>query len=204
MTLRAQDYLNKLASIVYNFPQHEVVELAAFLQEFMDRDALLMFTGNGGSAATAAHWVADIQKTIIGKRYWAKGARAICLTDNTPLLTAWSNDEAYTDAMMRQVNNVGRPGDLLIVISASGNSENIVNAVNHALAHEMSVLAFLGFDGGTVLQTIEHHNKTNSRVLNSKAMAVIIKSDSYGIVEDMHSILMHSIIEELKVTANGE
>jgi len=142
--------------------------------------------GNGGSAATASHMACDLNKTVLGTGVAAPSRRlkVISLVDNAPLMTAWANDVRYDAIFAEQLRNLANPGDLLIVITASGNSPNIVAAV--AAAHELGVVpcGLLGFDGGLVRRQLGH--------------AVVVQSDNYGYIEDAHLMLTHLITAYLK------
>jgi D-sedoheptulose 7-phosphate isomerase len=133
--------------------------------------------GNGGSAATASHFVCDLVKT-------ARGAgmapmRAFALVDNVPLLTAWANDCAYERSFAEQILALVEPGDIVVVISASGNSPNVVAALAAASTCGARTIGLLGFDGGAVRDLVD--------------VAVHIPCDDYGLVEDAHAAIAHAM-----------
>ena len=128
-----------------------------------------------GSAATASHMASDLVKGVAlqGK----PGIRAIALADNVPLLTAIANDHSYEEIFARQLAELGQPGDVLIVISASGNSPNILRVVETAREMKMTTVGFLGMGGGKAFEMVD--------------VAVIVPSNEYGPVEDAHMMFDH-------------
>ena len=142
--------------------------------------------GNGGSAATASHMACDFAKTTLGKAKTlpAKRVRAIALTDNAPLITAWGNDVSYDVVFAEQLRNLADAGDLLIVITASGNSPNILEAVRTAKELGLTTVGLLGFEGGKVKPMVDH--------------AVVVRSSHFGYIEDAHSVINHLITDTLK------
>lgn len=133
--------------------------------------------GNGGSAATASHLVCDLSKTTT--IHGSNGLRVHSLGDNVPSLTAWSNDRSYEVAFGEQLVTLADPGDVLLVISASGNSENILHALDIADAMGLHRLALLGFGGGAAARMAE--------------IAIVVDSCDYGVVEDTHLAIGHAL-----------
>lgn len=133
--------------------------------------------GNGGSGATASHSVADLTKgAVLGG---GPALRAMSLVDNTPLLTAWSNDDSYSAAMARQLRSYGSEADVAIAISCSGNSPNVLEAVK--VAHDLDMVTFglCGFDGGELSRAVDH--------------PIVIDAPLIQQVEDAHHVLMHMV-----------
>ena len=153
------------------------------LEEAYARDKTVFLIGNGGSAATASHMASDLAKTILGKRHEriTKRFRAVALNDNVALMTAWANDERYEKIFGEQLKNLARRGDVLLVITGSGNSENIVYAVKVAHALGLKTVGLLGFNGGKTKPLLDHY--------------VLVESRQYGHVEDMHLVLNHLIAD---------
>jgi D-sedoheptulose 7-phosphate isomerase len=147
------------------------------------RNEKQVFTlGNGGSASTASHMAADLGKNTIGPNM--RRFRVISLNDNTAMLTALANDLGYENVFREQLQNLIRPGDLLIAISASGNSANVVNAIRYAQAQCAETACLLGFDGGDAAQLVD--------------VAIVVPSDHYGVVEDVHLITNHILVDYFK------
>jgi D-sedoheptulose 7-phosphate isomerase len=145
--------------------------------------------GNGGSAATASHMACDLgMNTIAPNR---PRFRVVSLTDNTPLLSALANDIGYDRIFVEQLTNLIRPGDVLISISGSGRSPNIVEAMRYARARSATNIALLGFDGGEAIELADEH--------------VLVPSSEYGIVEDLHLVIDHMLTAYFKErVAEGE
>lgn len=123
----------------------QVARAVALCVEALKRDNKLMFAGNGGSAADAQHWAGE----LVSRFYYDRpGLAAVALTTDTSILTAIGNDYGYDYVFARQVEALGRPGDVLCAISTSGNSRNIVRAIEAARAKQMTVIGFTGQGGG--------------------------------------------------------
>lgn len=160
-----------------------VERLLDILHEAYTRGGTVFLIGNGGSAATASHMASDLAKTVLGRhhRRIAKRFRAVALNDNVPLMTAWANDERYETIFGEQLKNLARRGDVLVVITGSGNSENILYAVKAAQALGLTTVGLLGFDGGRTKPLLDHY--------------VLVKSRQYAYVEDIHLVLNHLITD---------
>jgi len=147
-------------------------------------EGLTVFTcGNGGSASSASHLAQDLSKgtRIAG----VPPLRTICLCDNVSALTSWANDDGYEDIFLEQLRPFAQPCDLLIAISGSGNSDNILNVVEFAKSHwGMRTWGITGFDGGVLLK-IAHH-------------CVHVPCDDMGQVEAIHAILFHWLVDEVR------
>ncbi|MCA1833944.1 MAG: SIS domain-containing protein [Actinomycetota bacterium] len=181
-------YLSSVEGILKGIQSDKLEQIIDVIFAAYKRDQQIFLVGNGGGAATAMHFTCDLNKTAIvpGRRRM----RAMSLSDNTSLVTAWANDTQYTNIFGEQLVNFARPGDLVIGFTASGMSVNILNAI--ALANEVgcTTIAFVGFDGGTV-GAIAHH------VLH-------IPSNSYQHIEDVHLLLCHVITNALQERARSD
>ena len=161
-------------------PLDRLAHVAEVLLDAYRQDRQLLIMGNGGSAATASHMAADLQKNILGKHHaTAPRLRALALTDNVATLTALANDIAYEEIFAEQVRTWTRPGDIVVVISGSGNSPNIIRAVEVARDLGAYTIGFLGFDGGRVLDMVD--------------LPVLVPSNHYGYIEDIHALFNHLI-----------
>lgn len=169
-----------------SLPVGKLAAVADLLLDCYRQDRLVALMGNGGSAATASHIACDLGKTIFGHTPSAGGQRfkVMALTDNMPLMTAWANDVSYQSVFAEQLRPWLRANDVVIAISASGNSPNIVEGVK--LAREMGAytVGFLGFDGGQVSKLVD--------------LALVIHSTNYGYVEDLHMIFGHMVTAYIK------
>ncbi|MBT4140332.1 MAG: SIS domain-containing protein [Candidatus Latescibacteria bacterium] len=154
--------------------------IAAVIAEFgkaRDDDKRIYAIGNGGSASTASHFVVDMGKgASIGR---AKRFKTIPLTDNMEWITALSNDISYDDVFVEQLKNFAEPGDVLLAISGSGNSENVLRAVKHANDVGCVTVGFTGFEGGKLNALVDH--------------GIVVPSEHMGRIEDIHVILQHMI-----------
>ena len=161
-----------------------VPEIEAFIDEleraYRDGRQVLIL-GNGGSAASATHLAVDLSKTVLGRpvNRAAKRFRAISLATDISTITAWANDFSFDDIFAEQVEALGQPGDLLVVITGSGNSVNVVAGVETARRLGLRTAGLLGFDGGRVKDMLDAH--------------ILVRSDDYGHVEDMHMVLVHLV-----------
>jgi D-sedoheptulose 7-phosphate isomerase len=159
----------------------EIQSVIDELQQAYDHNRQVLIIGNGGSSATASHFAGDLAKTILGypPNRGAKRFRALSLAADMPIITAWANDASFEDVFAEQVEGLGQPDDLLIVITGSGNSPNIVSALDAAKRLGLRTVGFLGFSGGRAKDMVDAH--------------VLVRSDHYGHVEDMHMMLVHLI-----------
>ena len=153
-------------------------KIVSILIDAYRRDAQIFIAGNGGSAATANHFVCDFGKNAVqGDR---RRFRIISLCDNVEKLTALSNDISFEEAFRFQLGNLMRPGDVLIAVSASGNSPDLVNACGYAKSLGCRVIALSGFGGG--------------RICDGADASVVTPMRSYERIEDLHSAVLHIIV----------
>ncbi len=138
--------------------------------------------GNGGSAATASHWATDLSKTA----YIAGRPQIRCrsLSENIPYLTAIGNDLSFDEIFSRQLENILNPGDLVILISGSGNSQNLIKACRLAKKKKAQTVGILGFDGGELKKMVD--------------LSILVPSSQYGVIEDMHMAIGHILTFYLK------
>ena len=185
-------YLEGLKSCVAALPLEQVAEVIECLEQAYVDGRQVFIIGNGGSAATASHMACDLGKTILpsaaGER--TRRFRVMALTDNVPWMTALANDLGYEHIFSEQLKNLVQKGDVLIAISGSGNSPNIVKGVQAAKALGATVVGILGFDGGKVKDLVD--------------TSVLIRSNNYGYVEDLHMVLDHLITAYFREVVNGE
>jgi D-sedoheptulose 7-phosphate isomerase len=189
----AEEYLEEFRVLLGRIDTHALTRSVQRLRVARDRGATVFVVGNGGSAATAAHLVNDLGKAT--KRSGRPALRVMCLTDNVAWLTALANDEGYGRVFTGQLENFARPGDLLIVISASGNSPNLVEAVEYARRNRVDTIGILGFDGGLLKDRVD------------EAVLLESKIGTYGPVETGHAvicdILTTCLIQDFVNGSNG-
>jgi D-sedoheptulose 7-phosphate isomerase len=139
-------YSENIAQAWSTFDQAAVAQAAQYLRACLERDGIIYACGNGGSAAIANHLLCDFHKGIqTGTSY---KPRVVSLSSHLELLTAIANDITYDDVFVYQLKTMARPNDLLMTISSSGNSENIVRAADWAKSNNISVISMVGFSGG--------------------------------------------------------
>ena len=171
------DYIEQVRTALSELPGDKIESIVEVLHKARVGGRRVFIFGNGGSAATASHFACDLNKgaTCSGQPKF----RAIALTDNIPLVSAWANDSAYEDIFTQQLENHVDAGDIVIGISGSGNSMNVVNALKLANSRGATTLALTGFDGGKV-KDIAH-------------LCLIVRNNSMEQVEDIHLLLEHVI-----------
>jgi D-sedoheptulose 7-phosphate isomerase len=175
----AQTYLAGLVTCLDALLLERVAGVIVRLLKAYRAGRRVFIVGNGGSAATASHMACDLNKTVLGDHQSAQGLRVICLSDNVPLLTAWANDVGYDIVFARQLRGWIEAGDVLIAITGSGRSPNIIEAAKVAREAGATVIGFLGFDGGQMRSLADE--------------VVLVQSDNYGHIEDIHMMLDHLI-----------
>ena len=151
--LIADRYLRQLQELLAQIDADALERVVARLRTARDAGATIYLAGNGGSAATASHTANDFGKAT--RRSGQRPIRVMCLSDNTPWLTALGNDEGYERVFAGQLENFASPDDVLIVISVSGNSPNLVQAVEVAQARGVATIGVLGFDGGKLADVVD-------------------------------------------------
>ncbi len=185
----ARAYLDYLSDILARLDTAAIAVFAKTLLEARERDARIFFLGNGGSAATASHFANDI---AIGTRSPEKPFRAISLTDNAAAITAIANDDGYAEIFVQQLRTLLAPGDVVVAISASGNSENLRRAVEYANGRGATTVGLTGFDGGRLAEIV------------SLRVHIPTNPGEYGPAEDGHMILDHLIGAYLARRVRGE
>lgn len=180
---QTDDYVSRLHALLQSADRRAVDRIADELRAARERGSTVYFAGNGGSSATAAHWVNDLAKST--KRPGSPPMRVMNLTDNVPWFTALANDEGYDRVFAGQLENFARPGDVLIVISASGNSPNILRAIDVAKEFGLMTIGLVGFDGGAALQALD------------AAVWIRTEQGAYGLVETAHAAIADIVTASL-------
>ena len=174
-------YFTRGQEILASISAAEVAGLIDAIELVKVSKKVVYVAGNGGSASTASHFATDIG---VGSLRRNNPVRVVSLCDNTSAMTALSNDISFDAIFSDQLLLLGQPGDLLIVISASGNSHNLINAVNAASEIGVVVYSLTGFDGGVL-----------KKITSGKNVHVQSKKGAYGLVEDAHLAICHVITE---------
>jgi D-sedoheptulose 7-phosphate isomerase len=175
-------YIDELSQAVEGLPRDRLEELGELLYRAYRNEKQVFVIGNGGSASTATHWAADLSKNTIGANM--RRFRLISLNDNTATLTALANDLGYENVFSEQLKNLARAGDLLIVLSGSGKSPNVINAIRCAQECCAEVAAVLGFSGGEAAEMAD--------------LSIIVPSNHYGVIEDVHLVINHILVDYFK------
>lgn len=183
------EYLDKIGESLDKlrpFLAGQIEEIAKLLLNASEKKRTVFLMGNGGSGATASHLACDLAKgTIITGR---PRLRVVALTDSMPQILAWANDQSYEDIFVEQLKNLMVPGDVVIGISGSGSSPNVVKGLEYARENNAITIAWTGFKGGKVKDIAQ--------------ICIIVPSDSMQRIEDIHlligHLLMHAIRKEIE------
>jgi len=177
------DYAAKLGRAAASIDRAALGRAANMLDTIFQRGAWLFVCGNGGSAAISNHLLCDFAKGI--QTDTAVLPRVISLSANLEIITAIANDISFEECFVYQLRTAARPGDLLMTISASGNSENIVKPIQWANDNGIDSIALTGFSGGrsAELATVNVH----------------VEGDNYGVIEDTHQSIMHMLAQYLRI-----
>jgi D-sedoheptulose 7-phosphate isomerase len=175
-------YLEELSATISRLPLPAIDRLIRVFREAYDGGRTIFLLGNGGSASLASHMACDLGKgtaPAAGRRL-----RAIALTDNLALITAWANDTRYDRIFAEQLENLLEPGDVACAISASGNSPNILAALTFARQAGAITTGITGFQGGKMKSLCD--------------VCVVVPSDDMQIIEDLHLSISHSVFRVLR------
>lgn len=175
MQEKIRTYLDREIETIRNLDVEELKRAIEAIRDAYQRDAVIYIFGNGGSAATASHFACDFNKGISEGR--DKKFRMVCLNDNTPTLMAIANDFSYEEVFRYQLEGRLRPEDLVIAISGSGNSKNIIKAVEYAKETGAKVVGITGYSGGKLHELADYHMHA--------------EIDDMQIAEDIHMIFDH-------------
>ena len=184
----AKGYLDQLSSVIDNVDR---ASLDAVIDLFLDarqREACIFVVGNGGSASTASHMVCDINKLTI--RPERRRFKSVALSDNVPLLTAWGNDSSFDDVFVEQLRHFLTADDIVVGITTSGNSPNIVKALEYAKAEGATTVLFGGDTGGKCFHSADY--------------TVLTPTDHQGMQEDCHLIFNHVIANSIREVLQAE
>lgn len=177
-----KQYLGEVQRVLGMLPMERICEMVDVLLSANYVGNTIFIVGNGGSAATASHFACDLAKGTItpGRPRF----RVAALTDNVPLMTAWSNDVAYEDVFAEQLRNLIRRGDVVVAISGSGNSENVLRAVDLACQVGGITVGLSGFSGGKLSGLVD--------------VPVVVPCDRMAQIEDVHMTLCHLVCSVLR------
>jgi D-sedoheptulose 7-phosphate isomerase len=174
-----ESYLKEQVRVAQGLPTAEIAEWIQLLKSSRDQDKQIFVCGNGGSGSNSSHFAVDLGKGgPTPKNDGKKRFRVLSLNDNMAWLTAISNDSAYEDVFVEQLRNYGKSGDILIGVSVSGNSPNVVKAVEWANSAGLTTLCLTG-------------NKKSNKLSKMAKRVIAVDSDHYGHAEDAHMHILH-------------
>jgi D-sedoheptulose 7-phosphate isomerase len=190
--LDAAAFLDRAAKELGRINPVELQALADAIYRCYEERRFVFLIGNGGSGSNASHFCEDLGKCTLRREDFdndsRKRLRTLSLTDNTPYILAWGNDEGFERVFVEQLKNLASPGDLLIAISGSGNSPNILRAVEWANRHGLRTFGCTGFNGGK-LRTLAQHG-------------LHVPLDDMGIVESIHLTAFHWVVDNMHARMN--
>jgi len=185
--LSPRAFLDRVGAELQKIDPAQVQNLADAVFRCYEQGRFVFVIGNGGSGSNASHFCEDLGKGTMRREDFdndkKKRLRVLSLTDNTPYILAWGNDEGFDRVFVEQLKNLASPGDLLIAISGSGNSPNILRAVEWANRNGVKTFGCTGFSGGK-LQSLAQHN-------------LHVPLDDMGIVESIHLTAFHWVVDDL-------
>jgi len=183
-------YYNYLYELIKSLDLQVLNKVTECFWEARQMDSTIFFAGNGGSAATASHFAQDLAE--VGRKANVKSFKTLSLTDNVSFITAIGNDYGYEKIFVIQMTELFKKNDVLVVISASGNSRNVVEAANYAKEKGGISIGLVGFDGGELSKICDH------------VVHIASNKGEYGPVEDIHLILDHMITSYLMFSLQME
>jgi D-sedoheptulose 7-phosphate isomerase len=176
-----QDYFTRVKRSIDEMGNPEYMEkidkIVKILLNARENKKQIFVMGNGGSGSTASHLMCDLGKMTICEN--SPRFKVIALTDNIPLMLAWANDSSYDDIFVEQLKNLMNPGDIVFGISGSGNSPNVIKAIEYANEHEGITVGWTGFDGG--------------KLAIAAQIAIVAPSHNMQRIEDIHMVLTHLV-----------
>ena len=172
-----KEYVKGVKGSLDNVPMEKLDELTTILYRAYVGNKKVIVMGNGGSAACASHFVCDLAKgTVVPNK---KRFKALALCDSIPMVTAYANDRTYEDVFSEQLRNIVEAGDVVIGISASGNSKNVLNAIKLAQKYSAITVGLTGFQGGALKGIV--------------SFCVTVPNDNMEQVEDVHLVILHIV-----------
>ena len=185
-------FLDRVGQELSRIDPAEVKALANAIFECYQKRRMVFLCGNGGSGSNASHFCEDLGKGTLRREDFDNDAkqrlRVLSLTDNTPYILAWGNDEGFERVFVEQLKNLANAGDLLIAISGSGNSANVLRAVEWANKHGMKTFGCTGFSGGKLKSLAQQ--------------GLHVPLDDMGMVESVHMCVIHWIIDDVHARVN--
>lgn len=183
-------YFEVVKNSIELIPFDDVSKMIEAIYEAYKNDKTIFLIGNGGSAAKASHVAQDFSKGLIFDQNINKRVKALSLTDNIPYITALANDTGYENIFSAQLRTFANNGDYLLAISGSGNSSNIIKAVEVAREKNMIVIGVTGYGGGKLKELSD--------------ISVNVKINDMCMAESFHSLIFHYVVSSLRKRITGE
>ncbi len=188
MQKEINEYFDQISTLVHKIPAKNIEELVKIIFDAYRNGRRIFIFGNGGGSATSSHFVCDLAKGTAtpGK----PRLKAISLSDNVPLITAWANDTDYTNTFGEQLKNLAEKGDVVIGLSGSGMSPNVINAFRVAGRIGAIPVLFSGYSGGDAV--------------NEALLSIIVPSEDMQQIEDIHLMLCHIVFRMVRSRIKGD
>ena len=188
MQKEINEYFDQISTLVHEIPAKNIEELVKIIFDAYRNGRRIFIFGNGGGSATSSHFVCDLAKGTVtpGK----PRLKAISLSDNVPLITAWANDTDYTNTFGEQLKNLAEEGDVVIGLSGSGMSPNVINAFRVASRIGAISVLFSGYSGGDAV--------------NEAILSIIVPSEDMQQIEDIHLMLCHIVFRMVRSRIRGD
>ena len=183
----SQNYITDLSRLLDQLDHSMIDHISNALLDAWKADRRVLFMGNGGSSSSVSHIVNDLQKNIALEA--GKPLRALCLTDCSPLMMAWANDTSWDNIFAPQVECWAEPGDVVIGVSGSGNSMNVINGILAANKASAVTIGLAGYAGGKLKQFAQH--------------CLVVESDNMQRIEDVHMIVLHIVFTQTLESAKA-
>lgn len=191
--LTARQFLDWGQEVLNELDLAQVQQLSDNIYAAYEDGRFVFLCGNGGSGANSSHFCEDLGKSTLDPKDFlnddVQRLKVLSLTDNTPYILAWANDEGFDRIFVEQLKNVASPKDVLIALSVSGNSPNVLRAVEWANRHCLRTWGVTGFNGGDLRKLAQH--------------SLHVPLDDTGMVESIHLLLFHWIVDEVYARING-
>ncbi len=190
--LNVEAYMNRFGELLKQLDATQIVGLSDAIYQCYEQGTTVFICGNGGSGSNSSHFCEDLGKSTLDPKDFenddVKRLRVMSLTDNTPYILAWGNDEGFDRIFVEQLKNFAQPGDLLIAISGSGNSPNILKAVEWSNRHQVTTWGITGYTGGKLSESAQHE--------------LHVPLDDMGMVESVHMLAFHWVLNDVHARIN--
>lgn len=183
----SHEYIDGLVELLNRFPHSDFDNFIQIMLEAYKKEKRIFVMGNGGSASTASHWVCDMNKgccLALEKKF-----KMLCLNDSISSMLAYGNDLSYNDIFVEQLKNFFEPGDIVMGISGSGNSENVIRAIDYAGKNGGKTIGLVGYSGGRLKGIVD--------------LALWADIHDMQKVEDLHMIIVHMCMQRIDKELNG-